>query len=89
MLVARELLPLKSPLGQRIKIGTEYFTVVGTLLPRVPIGDDIPLPGADVTGEIFIPLTTGARWFGEMQVKQRAGSREMETVELHEIIVLK
>ncbi|MCP4093008.1 MAG: ABC transporter permease [Planctomycetes bacterium] len=85
--VARELLPLVSPLGQRIKIGTEYFTVVGTLLPRVPIGDDVPLPGADVTGEIFIPLTTGARWFGEMQVKQRAGSREMETVELHEIIV--
>ncbi len=85
--VARNLMPLRSPLGQRIKIGNEYFTVVGTMLPRVPLGDDVPLPGADVTGEVLIPLSTGARWFGEMQVKIRAGSREMEEVELHEIIV--
>ena len=85
--VARELMPLHSPLGERIKIGPEYFTVVGTLLPRVPLGDDIPEAGSDVTGEVLIPLATGARWFGEMQVKFRAGSREMEEVELHEIIV--
>ncbi|MHC4837031.1 MAG: ABC transporter permease [Planctomycetota bacterium] len=84
--VARGLMPLRSPLGEMVKIGPEYFRVVGTLMPRVPLGDDQPAPGTEVTGEVLIPLTTGSRWFGDMQVKIRAGSREMEVVELHEII---
>jgi len=85
--VARKLFPFASPIEQQIKIGPDYFTVIGTLLPRVPIGDDQPAPGDDVTGEIFLPMSTGLRWFGDMQVKIRAGSRDMEMVELHEIIL--
>jgi len=84
--VARALMPLKSPLGERVKIGSEYFIVVGTLQPRVPLGDDQPDPGSQVTGEVLIPLTTGTKWYGGMQVKIRAGSREIEEVDLHEII---
>ncbi|MBC8405370.1 MAG: ABC transporter permease [Planctomycetes bacterium] len=84
--VSRQLFPFESPLEQQIKIGPDYFTVVGTLLPRVPIGSDQPAPGDDITGEIFLPMSTGLRWFGDMQVKIRAGSRDMEMVELHEII---
>ncbi|MBL8862652.1 MAG: ABC transporter permease [Planctomycetes bacterium] len=84
--VARHLAPFESPLGKRIKIGADYFTCVGVLLPRVPLGTDQPAPGADVTGEVFLPLETAKRWFGEIQVKIRSGSREMEEVQLHEII---
>jgi putative ABC transport system permease protein len=84
--VARQLFPFESPIEQQIKIGPDYFNVVGTLLPRVPIGSDQPAPGDDITGEIFLPMSTGLRWFGDMQVKIRAGSRDMEMVELHEII---
>lgn len=85
--VARHLFPFEEPLGKRVKIGADYFTVVGTLLPRVRLGDDRPDPGDEITGEVFIPLSTGRKWFGEILVKQRAGSREMEEVQLHEIIV--
>jgi len=85
--VARVLFPFSSPISERVKIGADYFTVVGTLLPRVRLGDDPALPGVDSTGELFISLSTGQRWFGEMLVKQRAGSREMEEVQLHEMIV--
>lgn len=84
--VARYLFPLESPLGKRVKIGSDYFHVIGTILPRVPLGSDAPAPGSEVTGEVLIPLSTGWRWFGRMQVKIRSGSREMEEVELHEII---
>jgi putative ABC transport system permease protein len=86
--VARYLTPFESPLGKRIKVGADYFTCVGVLLPRVPIGAaNQPLPGTDVTGEVFVPLKTANKWFGDMQVKIRSGSREMELVQLHEIIV--
>ncbi|RMH02569.1 MAG: ABC transporter permease [Planctomycetota bacterium] len=84
---ARYLFPFDSPLGKRIKIDADYFTVVGTLLPRVRTADDPAAAGAAVTGEVLLPQRTGQRWFGELQVKIRSGSREMEEVQLHEIIV--
>ncbi len=85
--VARALMPLTDPIGETVKIGSEYFTVVGVLMPRVRLDDDPPEPGAETTGEVLIPASTGARWFGEMQVKIRSGSREIEEVELHEIVL--
>jgi putative ABC transport system permease protein len=35
---------------------------------------------------VFLPMATARRWFGDIQVKIRSGSREMEEVQLHEII---
>jgi putative ABC transport system permease protein len=85
--VARAFFPFQDPLGQRVKIGADYFTVVGTLLPRVRLGDDRPAPGEDNPGEVFIPASTGQKWFGDTLVKMRSGSMDMEEVQLHEIIV--
>ncbi|MCB9914360.1 MAG: ABC transporter permease [Planctomycetes bacterium] len=85
--VARYLFPLESPIGQKVKLGGDYFVVVGTLLPRVRLGEDRAKAGDEITGEVFIPRSTGRKWFGELQVKMRAGSMDMEEVELHEIIV--
>jgi putative ABC transport system permease protein len=84
--VARYLFPFTSPLGEEVKIGADYYTVVGTLLSRLRRKDD-PAPTGAATAEVFIPLETGRKWYGNMQVKLRAGSREMEEVELHEIVV--
>ncbi len=85
--VARKLFPLEPALGKRVKLGGDYFTVVGTMAPRVPLSGDSPGAGRDVTGEIFIPFETARKWYGLLQVKMRAGSFDMEEVELHEIIV--
>ena len=85
--VARELFPFKSPIGEVVKIGGEYFRVVGTLLPRMPTGDAPAKPGMEVGGEVFLPLQTARHWYGVMQVIVRAGSTDMEQVELHQIII--
>jgi putative ABC transport system permease protein len=85
--VARLLFPLKGPLGERVRVGGDYFTVVGTLAPRVRLGDDAPAPGSDITSEVFIPLTTGQKWWGDTQVRRRSGSMDMTEVQLHEIVV--
>jgi putative ABC transport system permease protein len=84
--VARYLFPFEPALGKEVKVGADYYRVVGTLLGRVRTPDD-PAPGSSSTAEVFIPLETGRKWYGGMQVKIRAGSREMEEVDLHEIVI--
>jgi putative ABC transport system permease protein len=85
--VARYLFPYESPIGRRVRVGSEYFEVVGILLPRVPIGQ-IPIDsGAEVSGDMMIPLASGRRMFGTTQVKMRSGSRDITEVELHEMII--
>ena len=85
--VARYLFPFSSPLGKRIKIGGDYFTVVGSLVPRVPLGGDRPAAEDEITGEVFIPFETARKWYGKLQVTQRGGTRNMEEVDLHEIVL--
>jgi len=86
--VARYLFPFQSCLEEKVKIGADYFRVVGVLLPRVPLseqkGGDI---GQEISGEVIIPFMTGRRWYGGLQIKIRSGSQEREEVDLHEIIV--
>jgi len=84
--VARYLFPFESPLDQEIRIGADYYTVVGTVLSRLRQKDD-PAQAGQGSAEVYIPLETGRKWYGNMQVKLRAGSREMEEIELHEIVV--
>jgi putative ABC transport system permease protein len=84
--VANYLFPFESPLGQTVKVGGDYYSVVGTLLSRVRLSNDAAKGGSS-TAEVFIPLETGQKWYGSLQVKVRSGSREMEEVELHEIVV--
>jgi putative ABC transport system permease protein len=85
--VARYLFPFESALEKRVKVGPDYYTVVGTLAPRVPLSDDPPAVGADVTGEIFIPYQTARKWYGKLQVSRRSGSMDMQEVDLHQVIV--
>jgi putative ABC transport system permease protein len=85
--VARTLFPFESSIGKIVKIGPDYYRVIGTLAPRVPLGSDAPGGGQEITDEVFIPYETGGKWYGNVQVKMRAGSMDMEEVELHELIL--
>ena len=84
--VARYLFPFEEALGQRIRIGDHYFEVVGVLVPRGPLGESLANPSSESGGEIFVPLQTGRSYFGERQVTIRSGSRDIQEVQLHEII---
>ena len=85
--VARHLFPFASTVGESVRIGAEYLTVVGVVLPRGPIGAMAIDSSTEVGGDIFLPLAAGRRMFGTTQVKMRSGSRDITEVELHEIIV--
>jgi len=81
---AQVLFPFDDPLAGIVKIGSEYFRVVGTLVPRTTT--IAPTGTSDLVGEVFLPLRTARRWFGQVTTKIRPGSRESELVELHEIL---
>jgi putative ABC transport system permease protein len=85
--VGRFLYPFESSVGKRVKLGKDYYEVVGTLAPRARLDGDRGQPGRELLDEIFLPLSTGLKRYGGQQVKIRSGSMEREEVDLHEIVV--
>lgn len=85
--VARYLFPYEPAIGKRVKVGADYFQVVGVMIGRVPIHEISVDPGQEVAGDVFLPLRTGQKIFGERQVLIRSGAMDITEVQLHEIIV--
>jgi putative ABC transport system permease protein len=55
--VARRLFPLGDPLGEWIRLGEEWFQVVGVLEDRAPAkGKGGPIRTRDVNQSVFVPL---------------------------------
>ncbi len=85
--VARDLFLFANPIGKRVKLGADYFDVIGTIEPRMRFDSDAPGAGEETTKELFIPLPTADNWFGNMNMSRRAGSFNAEEVELHELLI--
>lgn len=83
------LFPMDTPIGRDVRVGSQYYRVIGVMEPRSKSGK------VDTGGEqtqsaayqMFIPLETAKSRYGEVLAKQRSGSFEAERVELHEITV--
>jgi putative ABC transport system permease protein len=83
---ARTLFPLVNPLGNKVRVGRQIYVVVGLLKDTRTIGKG---EKSQATHDIYIPLTSASRRFGEIEVKDDgSGGRNMEQVELHQIIVI-
>lgn len=81
--VARRLLAAEEAIGQKVRIGSEVFEVVGILESAGGSGGDQRL---DSDSDIYIPLHVFRERFGEVIVQRASGSRQVELVELHQII---
>jgi putative ABC transport system permease protein len=82
--VARELLVLEQPLGQKVRIGGEYFEVVGIIKSEETTSGSVQTP--DRALDVYIPITTIRERFGDVSVRRPAGQIIRERVELHQII---
>ncbi len=85
--LARRLFPFSDPVGQQVKVGVEYYDVIGMLAPRVLAGDTKGRPMEGLTDELFLPLSTGKKYYGELLVRSNSGSRDIEQVQLHELVL--
>jgi putative ABC transport system permease protein len=98
--IVAQLFALDDPIGQYVKIASDYYTVVGIVSsqplttsqnPQETQGKDDSKKQAGSganAGNIYIPLTTVKNRFGEMVVQiSGQGSGNIQKVELQEIIV--
>lgn len=89
--LARQLFPLKEPIGETVRMRTSYFRVVGVIEDDPAVAaTESELEGAAESGEgmeMMIPITTLKDHFGDVLFKYRSGSFEAEKVELHEVTV--
>ena len=81
-----DLFGFDDPMGQDIKIASDYYRVVGIISEATTTTKGGNNAGANLGG-IYIPLNTVQNRFGEMSIEMSAGTRTIERVELQEIII--
>jgi putative ABC transport system permease protein len=82
---ARRLLATKNTIGQTIRIGGDSFEVIGIIKTESGQAGNIQIPDQQV--DAYLPLSTVRKYYGDLFVKRTSGSRTIEMVELHQIIV--
>ncbi|MCX5633022.1 MAG: ABC transporter permease [Phycisphaerae bacterium] len=82
---ARRLLATKNTIGQTIRIGGDSFEVIGIIKTESGQAGNIQIPDQQV--DAYLPLSTVRKYYGDLFVKRTSGSRTIELVELHQIIV--
>ena len=82
---ARKLLATESTIGQALRIGGDYFEVVGIIKSESGQAGNIQIPDQQV--DVYIPMRIARSYFGDIFTRRTAGSRIRELVELHQIIV--
>lgn len=82
---ARRLLATQQTVGQSIRIGGNYFEVIGIVRSEGGEGSSVQTPDQEV--DAYIPLSTARQRFGDVFTQRTSGSRIRERVELHQLIV--
>jgi putative ABC transport system permease protein len=81
---ARRLLATEHTIGQELRIGGDYYKVVGIIQSRESAGG-IHSPDRQV--DAYIPLGVARERYGDVQTHRTSGARESEMVELHMILI--
>jgi putative ABC transport system permease protein len=81
---ARRLLAGGPTLGTALVLGDEPFTVVGVVRSE---GDATAAQIPDREIDIYVPITTALERYGEIVSERASGTRSIELVELHRLLV--
>ncbi len=83
---AEKLFPYEDPLNQSVKLGSDYYTVIGVTARRATsAGIGGSLAAQDFNKDVYIPLNTCRLRFGERIMDNRSGSRQAEETQLTQI----
>jgi putative ABC transport system permease protein len=87
--MVRALFPLETPLGKHVRVGADYYQVIGVMEPRGqdPKTEETQENAKPASHRMFIPIETAKLRYGEVLMRRRSGSFEAERVQLHEVTV--
>jgi putative ABC transport system permease protein len=87
--VVPSLFPFESAIGRDVRVGGEYYRVIGVMEPRsaAPNPNEAEGQNNNATHEIFMPLETLRQRYGDILIRRRSGSFEAERIQLHEMTV--
>ncbi len=87
--MVRALFPLETPLGKHVRVGADYYQVIGVMEPRgqEPKTEETQENAKPASHRMFIPIETAKLRYGEVLMRRRSGSFEAERVQLHEMTV--
>jgi putative ABC transport system permease protein len=85
---AKTLFPYEDPIGDSIKLGSDYYTVVGVTKERAQsAGIGGSLAAQDFNRDVYIPMNTCRLRFGDRIIDNRSGSFSAEETQLSQITV--
>jgi putative ABC transport system permease protein len=82
---ARKLLATRHSIGEWMRIGGNYFEIVGIIKSEGGKAGDIQMPDEEVDAYISLPMAR--QCFGDVIARSLSASRNIERVELHQAIV--
>ena len=83
---ARRLLATSATIGQTLRIGGDYYEIVGIVRSDMgEAGDGLRTPDENI--DAYIPVNVARQRYGDVFTQVTAGSQTREMVELHQIIV--
>jgi putative ABC transport system permease protein len=82
---ARRLLATQATLGEVLRIGGEYYEVIGIVKSESGQGGAIQTPDQEI--DAYIPFEVAIERYGDITMIMTSGSMLREMVELHELIV--
>jgi putative ABC transport system permease protein len=83
---ARALFPAEDPLRQTIRIGTDYYTVVGVTEEKAATaGIGGSFAAQEYNKDVYIPISTCRLRFGERIISRRSGAFEAEETQLTQV----
>ena len=85
--IADRLFPFGDPLGEPVKLGPYFYTVVGVLSDRMPTGaiGGGSQASEDFNNDVYIPLNTCRVRYGDTVVFRQSGSYMREEVPLSQV----
>jgi len=85
--IEKALFPIEDPVGKDIKVKGNYFTIIGVAKEKAFSGTTGGLLSEDINFDLYLPLSTSRKFFGEYRVKIRGGIWERKWVKYSRFIV--
>jgi putative ABC transport system permease protein len=83
---ASTLFPYEDPIGQTVRLGSDYYTVVGVTRERAATGAiGGSLAAQDYNRDVYIPINTCKLRFGERIIDNRSGQMSAEETQLTQV----